>query len=71
VFTQSDPKPTAAQLGGGEHRTMDCMDCHNRPTHAFELPDRALDQAMAQGRISPELPYINKQALALLEAILS
>jgi nitrate/TMAO reductase-like tetraheme cytochrome c subunit len=68
VFTQSDPKPTAAQLASGEHRTMDCMDCHNRPTHTFQLPDRAMDQAMAQGRISPELPFIKKQAVALLKA---
>jgi hypothetical protein len=68
VFTQSDPKPTPAQLASGEHRTMDCMDCHNRPTHTFQLPDRAMDQAMAQGRISPELPFIKKQAVALLKA---
>jgi NapC/NirT cytochrome c family, N-terminal region/Cytochrome c7 and related cytochrome c len=68
VFTQTDPKPTAGQLAAGEHRTMDCMDCHNRPTHTFQLPDRAVDQAMAQGRISPQLPYIRKQAVALLKA---
>ena len=67
AFTQTDPKPTATQLAG-EERTMDCMDCHNRPTHTFELPDRSIDQAMAQGRISPELPYIRKQAVALLKA---
>jgi nitrate/TMAO reductase-like tetraheme cytochrome c subunit len=67
VFTSTDTKPTAEQLDAGEHRTMDCIDCHNRPTHTFQLPERALDEAMAQGRISPELPYIKKQATELLK----
>ena len=35
---------------------MDCMDCHNRPSHTFELPERALDEAMAAGHISAKLP---------------
>ena len=24
-------------------RVMDCMDCHNRPSHTFQLPERAVD----------------------------
>ncbi|HLV94218.1 MAG TPA: NapC/NirT family cytochrome c [Candidatus Acidoferrales bacterium] len=68
VFTQTDPKPTAEQLSAGEHRTMDCIDCHNRPTHTFQLPGPALDEAMARGHVSPELPYIKKEALAALKA---
>jgi hypothetical protein len=47
---------------------MDCMDCHNRPTHAFDLPDRAVDRAMAEGRISPTLPWVRKEAVRLLRA---
>jgi hypothetical protein len=47
---------------------MECVDCHNRPTHAFELPDRAVDEALGMGRISPTLPFIKKKALELLKA---
>ncbi|HTS13433.1 MAG TPA: NapC/NirT family cytochrome c [Candidatus Limnocylindrales bacterium] len=68
VFTQTDPKPTKAQLAAGERRVMDCIDCHNRPTHTFQLPERAVDQAMAQGGISPDLPYIKKEAVEVLKA---
>jgi hypothetical protein len=32
------------------------------------LPERAVDEAMAEGRISPELPFIKKQGVALLRA---
>lgn len=67
VFTQTGPKPTADQLAQGEHRTMDCIDCHNRPTHTFELPGRALDEAMARGHVSPALPYMKKEALSVLK----
>ena len=66
IFTSSDPSPTSAQLAAGEHRIMDCVDCHNRPTHTFQLPEEAVDQAMAQGSISPELPYVRKEAVAVL-----
>lgn len=47
---------------------MQCVDCHNRPTHAFELPERAVDEAMGVGQISPNLPFIKKKAMELLQA---
>jgi NapC/NirT cytochrome c family protein len=53
---------------GGERRRMDCMDCHNRPTHAFELPERAVDEAIGDGRISADLPFMKKKAVEVLRA---
>jgi NapC/NirT cytochrome c family, N-terminal region len=67
-FVSSDSKPTAAQLAAGERRTMDCVDCHNRPTHVFQLPDRAVDQALAEGSVSTDLPFIKKMAVEVLKA---
>jgi len=66
-FISSDAKPTQQQLDQGEHRVMDCVDCHNRPTHAFDMPVSAVDKQMSLGRISPELPYIRKKAVELLK----
>ena len=68
VYNDSSSKVTADQLARGERRTMDCVDCHNRSGHIFQLPERALDDGMANGGISPALPYIKKQALAALKA---
>ncbi|MGZ3593712.1 MAG: cytochrome c3 family protein, partial [Syntrophales bacterium] len=45
---------------------MDCMDCHNRPSHVFLPPETAVDQAMAAHNIPPELPWIKKLALDAL-----
>jgi hypothetical protein len=66
-FVSSDVKPTQQQLDKGEHRVMDCVDCHNRPTHVFELPENAVDKQMSLGRISPELPYIRKKSVEVLK----
>ena len=41
-------------------RTMDCMDCHNRPAHDFRLPTDAVDLAMSLGKISTKLPAVKK-----------
>jgi hypothetical protein len=49
------------------YRLMDCLDCHNRPTHIFLGPDEALDNKLATGIIPVDLPYVKKLALELLQ----
>ena len=46
---------------------MDCVDCHNRPTHAFELPGRGIDRMITSGAISRDLPFVKKKAVELLK----
>jgi nitrate/TMAO reductase-like tetraheme cytochrome c subunit len=67
-FVSTDIKASKQELEKGERRAMDCIDCHNRPTHAFELPENAVDQRMSRGLISPDLPFIRKKAVELLKA---
>jgi nitrate/TMAO reductase-like tetraheme cytochrome c subunit len=67
-YVSTDIKVSKQELEKGEKRAMDCIDCHNRPTHAFELPANAVDLRMSRGLISPELPYIHKKAVELLNA---
>jgi hypothetical protein len=45
---------------------MQCIDCHNRVAHSFLPVDQAVDEALALGRVSVGLPYVKKQALAIL-----
>jgi nitrate/TMAO reductase-like tetraheme cytochrome c subunit len=63
VYTTADARPD----GGAPIREMDCMDCHNRPAHSYDLPERGLDKAMSAGRISAGLPFAKKQALEILK----
>ncbi len=47
---------------------MQCIDCHNRPTHTFELPERAMNRAMSVGQIPVSLPFVKKTGLEILKA---
>src|SRR5262245_30875622 len=50
-------------LAKGERRTMDCMDCHNRPAHTFDpSPERAVDIAIASGELPRSLPFARREA---------
>jgi nitrate/TMAO reductase-like tetraheme cytochrome c subunit len=52
----------------GERRVMDCIDCHNRAAHTFVTAEDALNRAMAEGAVSPDLPWVHKESLQLLNA---
>lgn len=52
----------------GEIRTMDCIDCHNRPAHVFKTPNFLVEQAMALGRVDRTLPVFKEKAVAALSA---
>lgn len=47
-------------------RTMDCVDCHNRPAHTFRPAEREVDQAMALGLIDAKLPFIKREAMVVM-----
>ncbi|MGC2324657.1 MAG: NapC/NirT family cytochrome c, partial [Terriglobales bacterium] len=32
-------------------RRMDCIDCHNRPTHIYQPPDKSVDDLLTAGRL--------------------
>jgi len=60
VYITTDYKGDPEELASREKREMDCMDCHNRPTHIYEPPDAAVDKAMASYFISRTLPWVKK-----------
>ncbi len=49
-------------------RRMDCIDCHNRPTHIYHPPARSVNHVMALGWISPSLPSVKSVSVEALEA---
>jgi hypothetical protein len=57
-----------AQAAAGERRRMDCMDCHNRPSHTTAATaERAVNEAMAQGDIPRTLPFVHREAVKALK----
>jgi hypothetical protein len=65
-YVDRNRPPSQELLAKGESRRMDCIDCHNRPAHAYLPPDVALDQSFAAGRLDPSLPYFKREASAVL-----
>ena len=56
------------QVAAAAKRTMDCMDCHNRPTHIYRSPSYSLNLALETGAIDATLPFIKKEGVELLAA---
>jgi hypothetical protein len=51
-----------------EWRAMDCVDCHNRPSHIYRSPEHELDTALLDKRIDPALPFVRREGLKALRA---
>lgn len=54
------------EVDKGNLRTMDCIDCHNRPAHRFLSPNDAVDEALHLGRIDRGLTSVKRQVVDLL-----
>jgi hypothetical protein len=55
-------------MTSAERHVMTCIDCHNRVGHPFPPPERLVDDTLADGRLSTELPFVKQEVLALLTA---
>lgn len=65
------PNAAKSTNGGpqGERRTMDCIDCHNTVGHPMAAtPEKAVDAAIAAGRIDRQLPFVRREGVKLLNA---
>lgn len=66
VVTEYRTKDFTNAVDPAALRTMDCMDCHNRPAHVYKSPNDAVNLAMLLGRIDPQLPWIKTNAVYVL-----
>jgi hypothetical protein len=54
------------ELAKADVRRMDCIDCHNRPSHQYHAPERSMNESMRAGTIDASLPYIKSIGVTLL-----
>lgn len=64
IFHDQD-NPPEEEPAQTEMRTMDCVDCHNRPSHRFTSPRRFVNQALNAGTMPADLPRIKEIAVSL------
>ena len=57
---------TPEQIAKSPQHVMDCIDCHNRPSHIYVPPDQSVDLALLAGNIDRTLPSIKALAVEAL-----
>jgi hypothetical protein len=67
-YFAKDSTMSKEQIAKATMRRMDCVDCHNRPTHIYVPPDLAVDQSLLARRLDASLPYLKQQAVGVLTA---
>ena len=67
IYRTSEFAVTDDTLRHATIRRMDCIDCHNRPTHIYHPPARSVNHVMSLGWIDPNLPYAKSVSVKALE----
>jgi nitrate/TMAO reductase-like tetraheme cytochrome c subunit len=57
----------SGEAGAGKWRTMDCIDCHNRPTHVYDDLEQKVDFGLNSKRLNPEIEGIREDSLKVLQ----
>ncbi len=65
-YYAKESKLKPEQIASMPQRRMDCIDCHNRPTHIYTPPDRSVDRALVAGTIDRTLPFAKAQTVDVL-----
>ena len=63
IYQDENNPLTEEEIAAATPRTMDCMDCHNRPSHIYKSPDAAVDQMFVEGLLSRSVPSLKRIAV--------
>jgi nitrate/TMAO reductase-like tetraheme cytochrome c subunit len=66
VYQAKDSPLKPDQIEKSSRHLMDCIDCHNRPTHIFNPPDQSVDNAITAHLLDASIPFVKQQAVAAL-----
>lgn len=66
IYQDTEDPLTEEQINSIESRTMDCMDCHNRPSHNYLSPSKFVDNAMTAGKLPKDVPELKLMAMGIL-----
>jgi hypothetical protein len=67
TFVDEEDPPDSTLIATGEKRIMDCMDCHNRPSHDYRPPSFFVNSQIITDSIPKALPEIKSLSMELCE----
>lgn len=62
TYRSPDADEQIAEASHLQERVLDCIDCHNRPSHVYKTADQALDNKIFTNVIPQDLPFIKREA---------
>ena len=68
VYEDEEEPLEEEDIRNAEIRTMDCMDCHTRPSHKYLPPVTFVNHAITSGEISRDIPEIKTVLLEVCDA---
>jgi hypothetical protein len=68
IYEDTMMTPDSTFFADGKLHEMDCMDCHNRPSHGYLSPPDFIDAAMSSKEVDPQIPFIKLAAMEALKA---
>jgi len=67
VYKNTENPASDSLIAAASTRTMDCIDCHNRPSHNYNSPSVYFNKAMLTGAVSKSIPFFKKAAMDILK----
>jgi hypothetical protein len=71
IYRNPDNEISDSLIAASTPRTMDCIDCHNRPSHNYKSPTVYFDKAMLTGEVEKNLPFFKKTTMGVLRETFS
>ncbi len=66
IYKNPDIEISDSTIAASNTRIMDCIDCHNRPSHNYNSPPVYFDKAMLTKKVSQEIPFIKRTSMEIL-----
>jgi hypothetical protein len=66
IYRNPDIEISDSTIAASNTRIMDCIDCHNRPSHNYNSPPVYFDKAMLTKKVSQEIPFIKRTSMEIL-----
>jgi hypothetical protein len=67
IYKDSEVDMKTVDLKSSEARSMDCMDCHNRPSHEYHSPSKYVNDLMAGQNGISSIPWFKSAAMEALK----
>ena len=67
IYNNEELAKESALFNKVESRTMDCMDCHNRPSHEFKSPSKYVNELFASRKDLAAIPWLKGAAMDALK----